>query len=133
MRFLVKKIIINYLILNILLSFYPGMIFTEGLKGLIVTASILSIINFLIKPILKIVLIPFNLVTFGLSSWLLNFFSLIILVLVSPYATITNFEISKFDFWILHLTNFRLNIILSIFIASIIINFLEKFFTWVLD
>lgn len=133
MRFLVKKIIINYLILNLLLNFYPGLIFTEGLKGLIVTASILSIINFLIKPVLKIILIPFNLLTFGLLSWFLNFFSLIILVLVSPYATVTNFQISNLDLWILHLTNFRVNIVLSIFLASLIIYFLEKLFTWIID
>lgn len=133
MRFFAKKILINYLILNLLLNFYPGMIFTEGLKGLVVTALILSVINFLIKPILKIILIPFNLLTFGLSSWFLNFFSLIILVLVSPYATVTNFEIHKLDFWILHLTNFHINIILSIFLASLIIYFLEKFFTWITD
>ncbi len=49
----------------------PGVFFTSEL-AIIVTALVLGVINALIRPIFVILTLPFNLVTFGLFTFVVN-------------------------------------------------------------
>ncbi len=61
-------------ILALLVAFYliPGIDFIGSIKILIVVSFIMGLINFLIKPILKIITLPLKFLTLGVSSLIIN-------------------------------------------------------------
>ena len=52
--------------------FVPGVVFTGTWQTLALAGTILGLINFFIKPILKIITLPLRILTFGLFSLVLN-------------------------------------------------------------
>ena len=50
----------------------PGIIFTGSITTLILAGVVLGIINFLIKPILKLITLPLNFLTLGLFGLIIN-------------------------------------------------------------
>ena len=53
-------------------KFVPGVAFTGEIKYLIMAGAFLGLINFFIKPILKIITLPFRILTLGLFSLVVN-------------------------------------------------------------
>ena len=72
MRKLLTKIVSGILGLWIAVSFVPGVDFTGSLKSLAIAGVLLGLINFFIKPILKIVTLPLRMLTLGLFGLVIN-------------------------------------------------------------
>ena len=53
-------------------KFVPGVEFTGGIQILGFCGLVLGLINFFIKPILKVVTLPLRILTFGLFSLVIN-------------------------------------------------------------
>lgn len=53
-------------------KFVPGVDFTGEMKYLILAGCFLGLINFFIKPILKIITLPLRILTFGLIGLVIN-------------------------------------------------------------
>ncbi|OGY26973.1 MAG: hypothetical protein A2Z42_03820 [Candidatus Woykebacteria bacterium RBG_19FT_COMBO_43_10] len=71
---------------------YPGFIF-EDTSALIYAAVAFSFFCLFIKPLLKILSLPINLVTFGLFSFLANMAGLYLIALIIPGFEIAPFEL----------------------------------------
>jgi putative membrane protein len=54
------------------IKFVPGVEFTGETKYLLLAGLVLGLINFFIKPILKLVTLPLRVITFGLFSLIIN-------------------------------------------------------------
>jgi len=52
--------------------FLPGVYFEGDLETIILAGSILGFLNFFIKPILKIITLPLQILTLGLFSFIIN-------------------------------------------------------------
>jgi len=97
------KIIIKWLIFALIIMgmcYLPG-IHVENFGYAMIIAAILTIINIFIKPIIKLITFPINLLTFGLFNLILNFGILYAIAYFIPQFTLENY--------------------LSAFVASIII------------
>lgn len=71
----------------------PGLSISGGLPGIMSTAVFLSLLMLLVAPVLKILFIPINILTFGLFSWFVNVAVVYVLTLLS-----TNVRIEAFLF-----------------------------------
>ena len=104
--------------------FFTGMLvsslsYSDSIKVLIISAAFLTLANFIVKPIIKIVTLPINLITLGIFSWLIDVF---ILYLVTIF--INGFSISAFNFGGANLSGFIVPAIyLSKFWATVLISF----------
>jgi len=95
--------------------------------------GILALSNFFIKPIIKIIMLPLNLVTFGLFSWVSGVFTLYL----TSYL-ISEFNIFAFDFPGISFQGFivpaySFGIISSVVLISLILNLLVFVLSWVFD
>jgi putative membrane protein len=72
MRNFFIKIVSGVLGLWIAVSFVPGVEFTGSLKGLAIAGCLLGLINFFVKPILKLVTLPIRMLTLGLFEIIIN-------------------------------------------------------------
>ncbi len=79
----------NILALLVATYFIEGFILEPGLNSLVLTAVALTLINTLIRPIIKLILTPIILFTFGLGVIIVNTLMLYLLDKLLPNITIT--------------------------------------------
>lgn len=75
LRFLTKPLFLlaaNALGLYLAERYIPGVSLEPGLANLLTLAVVLTLLNLIVRPILKIVLFPLVLITFGLFNILIN-------------------------------------------------------------
>ena len=85
-----QRLVVNTLTFISLSVVFPGMI---HVRGIIIAAFVLSILNMLVKPVLTILSLPFTLLTFGLFSFVVN---AAILQMTSFFVGEMNFGFSSF-------------------------------------
>ncbi len=77
-------------ILGIFLAerFVPGVVFTGDWKALAIAGGILGLLNFFLKPILKIITLPLKILTFGLFGIVVNMLIIWIVDIIFPELVI---------------------------------------------
>jgi putative membrane protein len=71
--------------------FVPGVEIAGGLKILIIIGVILGLINFFVKPILKIITLPLRLLTLGIFGWIINILIIAAIDVFFPELVIDGF------------------------------------------
>ncbi len=74
-----------------------GFSFNNDLATLVMAAVVFGIVNSFLKPILKLVTLPFNIATFGLFSSIINIILLYITINVVPGLSIAAFTIPPLE------------------------------------
>lgn len=87
MRFIIR-ILGNCLAIYLAAYLVPGVSFKGDWKILLLAGFILSLINLIIKPILKMISFPLILLTFGLFSLIINIFLVWLLMKFIPELNI---------------------------------------------
>ncbi len=93
MKRVLRIFIIQSVTLYIVSQIAQGMEFEKGFQSLILTGLALTVASFLVKPIVNLLLIPINLLTFNLFRFVGNAITLYLIDLVLP-----EFKISAFHF-----------------------------------
>ncbi len=93
MKRLLRKLVINLISLKITASLITAISFSQGAKTVILASIMLTLFDHLMKPILKILLFPINLVTMGLLRCFIDAFGLYLVSLIIP-----SFSIAPFNF-----------------------------------
>ena len=122
-----RLFLINCLSLWLTASVLSGVNFKGGGQTLLLTALVLTIVNFTIKPLIGILLLPINLITLGAFRWLVNVLTLYLVMTIVPHFEITSFLFPGFSyrgfvvptifltsFWAVVLTSFLLSLITSL-------------------
>jgi putative membrane protein len=118
---MVKSIIISILTIAILAWFFPNISYSSSVT-LILAGIVLTLLDKLVRPLLKILFLPINIVTLG-------FFSLVINVFILYMATyfVPGFVISEVVVFGVQLNHF-----FSLLFASALIGFLQGTFAMLL-
>lgn len=124
MKTVLRYFLINLVSLFITTKLITGLIYTGGVKSLLIGALAFMLINLLLVPLLKILFLPLNLLTLGLFAWLTNVLALYALTtVVSDFALIPyNFPGLTFGgvtipampltaFWVAVLASFSIGVI----------------------
>lgn len=109
-----------------------GILFQNGLEGLIIAGVALTVATFLVKPIINILLLPINLLTFGVFKWISQAVTLFLVDLILPQMSIVSFDFAGLTSkWIdvppLHLTS-----IILVYIAfSLLLSVISGIIYWI--
>lgn len=127
MKTLLRYLLINLTSLYATTQFVPGLIYTGGFKTLLIGGLAFAVINIILVPLLKVLLLPLNLFTLGFFAWLTNVLALYALTTVVtgfrlvpyhfPGANINGFMIPSMDltiFWVAVLASLSIGIITHI-------------------
>ena len=82
----------TFLTLAALRWFFPGFEVGDKIYILILAAFLLTAINILVKPFLKLIFLPLNLVSFGLFGWVINVLNLLILTFLIDEVKFSAFQ-----------------------------------------
>lgn len=96
-----KTIIRNYLIATA--SLYTasrvasGLIFENGLTSILLAGAGITVALMLVKPIINILLLPINLITFGIFRWVSSAIAIYLVTLVVPGFRVSHFLFNGFS------------------------------------
>lgn len=93
MRGILKHFAINIVTLYLVTQWFSGLSIANGTNGVIVAGIGLTIMMFLARPIINLLLLPINLITFGFFKWVSSSLTLYLVTLVVP-----GFQIAGFHF-----------------------------------
>lgn len=93
MKTLLRYFLINLVSLWITTQAIPGLTYDGGVKSLAIGAAAFMVINFLLVPLLKVLLLPLNLLTLGLFAWITN-----VLALYALTTVVSAFQLKAYSF-----------------------------------
>lgn len=131
MRTLFKHYIIETLTLYLVSSAVSGIIFKNGLSTMFLAGFALMIISVIVKPVIHILLLPINLVTFGVFKWVAVVIALYLVTLVVPGFEITNFSFAGYNSYWFYLPPIMITGVLAFVAFSFLISFVSSIISWV--
>lgn len=93
MKKIFKHFVIASLSLYLITLFVDGLVFEEGIKTFALTGAALTGVHYIVRPIINILLLPINLITFNLFKWISSAIALYLVTLI-----VTGFKIEAFLF-----------------------------------
>lgn len=129
MKALLRHFLINLGALWTTSQIIPALSINGGVRGLVLGALAFMGANLLLVPLLRVLLLPLNLLTLGIFAWLANVLALYLLMLIVPYFQLLPYSFPGLTSGGLiippmELTTFQVAILVS-FIIGLTIHFLQ--------
>src|SRR3989344_1207327 len=86
----IVRIFGNILALYAAFWFVPGFVFTGGIKEYIIAGLVLGLLNMTVKPVIKLISMPFIILTLGLFTLVINALLLWVVDYIFDFITIQN-------------------------------------------
>lgn len=134
MKSLLRIIAINMLALFLTGTLIPGFHIATSFISLLTAAAILTLLTFVVKPILQVLSFPFTIMTFGLFSVITNAIVLWILQHFVPSLIITTFTIQTISFVGIVIPKIQISsIILSYIVIAAILSGITAAINWAIS
>lgn len=132
-----KKLLRNTTVNSLALYILPSLVTSFELRGgflmYIMAGLVFSLLSFIVKPILKILTIPLNFITFGLFSFVSGAILLYLLTIFVPQITITEFNFTGFEFLGFVVPRIHFNLLFTYIVCSFFISLMTSGIEWVFD
>lgn len=130
MKTLLRYFLINLSALWVTTKIIPGLTYTGGINSLFLGAGAFMVINIILVPLLRILLLPLNLLTLGLFAFLTN-----VLALYALTTVVADFRLVPYFFPGISLNGFMIPAMdLTTFwvavVASFLIGLITHFLQW---
>ena len=126
MKKLLRHFVIDTAVLYFVSQFVKGLNFDGGVATIFLTGAVLAVVTMLIKPLINILLLPLNLITFGLFKWIAHALSLYIVTLVVSEFTISAFNFSGVESYWFSIPAIYFTGVFAIIAFSFLISFLSS-------
>lgn len=130
MKTFLRHIFVNFISIFFLTLVFPGFIVDQNFKTLITAAIIWFFLNKIVKPIIKLLLLPINLITLNLFSWLVGLATLFLLQIFADGITISSFQFDGVEISGFVIPPIYVNLFFSYLLTSILLNSLHKSIFW---
>lgn len=130
MKGILRNVLLYSFALYITKLTFSGLLLHGDLKTLIVGGILLAIGFKIVKPVLSVISLPFNLLTLGLFSILITAFILFLITLIYPPIEVRAFTFPGILFWGIEIHKFYVSLLLSYCLVSVTIYLITKFVSW---
>lgn len=130
MKAILRNVLLYAFSLYLTTLLFHGLVLHGGTKTLIIGGILLAIGFKILKPILSIISLPFNLLSLGLFSILIIAFILFLITLVYPQIDVRPFTFSGISFWGIEIHKFYVSLLLSYVLISVTIYLITKAINW---
>lgn len=131
MRTIIKHFIIDTISLFLISQAVSGMVFENGLYTLALTGAVLMLTTMIVKPILNILLLPLNLVTFGLFKWVAYAITFYLVTLIVPGFKLLDFAFKGYSSNLFSIPAISLTGILAFLAFAFLISFVSSLMYWI--
>lgn len=131
MKGLIKSVLINAISFYVASRLVQGFQFTGGLVTLLIAGVAFTLINLLIKPIVSLLLLPFNIITLGLFSWLISVIMLYILTIAVPEIRIVPWNFPGTSYGGFVVPSMQLSWLQTLVVSSFFISIMNALLKWI--
>lgn len=131
MKNIIKDLTLNAIALYFTSLLFSGLMIKGGLESYIIGGILLTIGEYVLKPVIKVITIPLTILSLGIFSLFINAIVLFAVSLVFPKISISAFTFGGFKVFDLYLPSFYANLILSYLIISATIYAISHFIVWI--
>lgn len=110
--------------------FISGFKINGGVENLLISSGALALIYLIAKPILKILMLPINLLSLGLLSWVINVAILYLLTRLVPYISVSAWYFPGFSYRGFLLPASELNEMMVFILVSLLLSFVINLSSW---
>jgi putative membrane protein len=132
MKSLFRYFLINLVSLWITTEVITGLYYTGGFRILLIGAGIFTLINIILVPLIKILLLPLNILTLGFFAWLTNVIALYALTTIVPYFKLRPFIFPGYELNGFIIPGTELSVLWVAIIASILIGLITHILHWLI-
>lgn len=127
MKHLLRIFIFHVFSLWSVKEIYPGFTVLGGLPMIFTAGLVLSLLMLIVKPILKILFIPINFITFGIAGLFINVVVIYLLTLLMPEVIIRSYNFPGLSWAGFVIPSVNLSYLWSLIIVSVLITFISHF------
>jgi len=128
---ILKHFIINTVSLYAVSLVVSGIVFTEGTYSLLLAGIVLTLTSMIIRPVINLLLLPLNLITFGLFRWVGFAITLYLVTLIVPGFKLADFVFKGFSSYWFTIPAISLPGILAFIAFSFLISIVASFGYWI--
>ncbi len=132
MKRIIRHYVIDTVSLYLVSRVASGLVFERGAESLLLAGVGLTIVSLLAKPVINILLLPINLVTFGLFRWVSSAILLYLVTLVVPGFKIVGFIFKGISIQGVNIPALSLSGLLAIAAFSFLISLITSFIYWLI-
>ena len=132
MKKILRYFVIDTLSLYIIANSTSGIVFQNGIQTLLFAGLGLSLASVVVRPIINILLLPINLVTFNIFKWASSAIALYIVTLVVHGFIIQGFIFSGFQSRWIDIPAVTLEGVLAFVAISFLLSVLSAIITWLI-
>lgn len=132
MKVFLRHILINLGALYLVNQIYPGFSIQPQLSILLTAAIVWFFLNKIVKPIIKVLLLPINLITMGFFSWAVSVLTLFLLKVVVVGVSISAYDFPGFSSQGFSIPSFHINLFFSYIVISILLSFVQSVINWLI-
>lgn len=132
MKRIIRHYVIDTVSLYLVSRIASGLVFEKGAESLLLAGVGLMVVSLLAKPVINILLLPINLVTFGLFRWVSSAILLYLVTLVVPGFKIVGFVFNGASFQGIAIPALTFSGIGAIAAFSFLISFFTSIIYWLI-
>ena len=132
MKTILRHYVIDTVSLYLISQIAGGLVFENGYRGILLTGVGLSLVSLLAKPVINLLLLPINLVTFGFFRWVSAALALYLVTVLMPGFKITAFNFIGLQTQWFTIPAINLGGILSYVAFSFLLSIVTSFIFWLI-
>lgn len=132
MRHILKKYLIMTISVYLLMQIIPALTIERGWRGLLYSCLILSLLMYIAKPIINLLLLPISLLSLNLVSWLVNILIVYVWTVLVSDVQINPWQFQGLSFYLLSLSPFYFASWQTVVLMAIMLTVIIQIFRWIL-
>lgn len=139
MKSILREILIHTVALYLVIISIPGVSFDGNLRSLTSLSilhtggAILALFFHFVRPVLKLILLPINLLTLGIFSGLINVLILYLFTRFFGQLKIVEWTFVRMEYQGFTIPELKISVFWTYVLASVIISLVISFFRWLFD
>lgn len=132
MKSLFRQLLVNMAALWTTAQVLPGLSLNGGIKALVIGGAVFMMINIVIVPLLKVMFLPLNLLTFGFFTWVINVLALYFLTNIVSEIKLIPYMFPGINLGLVVIPVVDLNTLQVAIVASFLIGLISNVVKWLL-
>lgn len=132
MKTILRSLFLNGIVLYLAAAIYPGLVYDGKLVSLVFASVAITLLNTIVKPLIKLLLLPINLLTMGIFGWVSHVLTLFVLTLLVEGFSISSFTFTGFNYNGFVVPRMEFGMLMSYIIASIVLSMVAQGVSWML-
>jgi len=133
MKKILRTVLFNIIAIYLASQLLEGVSYSEDIKILVLAGIALTLANYIVKPVIKIVTLPINFITLGFFSWVIDVFILYLVILFVPEFSVAGFAFEGFSYNGFSAPAMVFSQFWALVVSSLVIAILVNIFKYICD